>query len=74
MPIIASIQILRALAAIGVVLSHFQYDLSRTTGLPDQYPALRLGNAGVLPAVSLHVYGVESGRIGTHVNRKVDVA
>jgi predicted metal-dependent enzyme (double-stranded beta helix superfamily) len=34
----------------------------------------RLGNAGVLPAVSLHVYGVESGRIGTHVNRKVDVA
>jgi len=34
----------------------------------------RLGNAGVLPAVSLHVYGVESGRIGTHVNRKVDIA
>jgi predicted metal-dependent enzyme (double-stranded beta helix superfamily) len=34
----------------------------------------RLGNAGVLPAISLHVYGVESGRIGTHVNRKVDVA
>jgi predicted metal-dependent enzyme (double-stranded beta helix superfamily) len=34
----------------------------------------RLGNAGVLPAVSLHVYGVESGRIGTHVNRKVDAA
>jgi predicted metal-dependent enzyme (double-stranded beta helix superfamily) len=34
----------------------------------------RLGNAGVLPAVSLHVYGVASGRIGTHVNRKVDAA
>jgi predicted metal-dependent enzyme (double-stranded beta helix superfamily) len=34
----------------------------------------RLGNSGVLPAVSLHVYGVESGRIGTHVNRKVDAA
>ena len=34
----------------------------------------RLGNAGVLPAISLHVYGVESGRIGTHVNRKVDAA
>ena len=33
-----------------------------------------LGNAGVLPAISLHVYGVESGRIGTHVNRKVDAA
>ena len=34
----------------------------------------RLGNAGVLPAISLHVYGVESGRVGTHVNRKVAVA
>ena len=34
----------------------------------------RLGNAGVLPAISLHIYGVESGRIGTHVNRKVDAA
>ena len=34
----------------------------------------RLGNAGVLPAVSLHIYGVESGRVGTHVNRKVDAA
>jgi len=34
----------------------------------------RLGNAGVLPAISLHIYGVESGRVGTHVNRKVDVA
>jgi hypothetical protein len=27
-----------------------------------------------LPAISLHIYGVESGRVGTHVNRKVDVA
>ena len=34
----------------------------------------RLRNAGGLPAISLHVYGVESGRIGTHVNRKVDAA
>jgi predicted metal-dependent enzyme (double-stranded beta helix superfamily) len=34
----------------------------------------RLGNAGVRPAISLHVYGVESGRITTHVNRTVDVA
>jgi len=33
----------------------------------------RLGNAGVRPAISLHVYGVESGRIKTHVNRLVDV-
>ena len=34
----------------------------------------RLGNAGMLPAISLHIYGVQSGRVGTHVNRKVDVA
>ena len=34
----------------------------------------RLGNAGVLPAISLHIYGVESGCVGTHVNRKVDAA
>ena len=34
----------------------------------------RLGNAGGVPAVSIHVYGVESRRIGTHVNRLVDVA
>jgi predicted metal-dependent enzyme (double-stranded beta helix superfamily) len=33
----------------------------------------RLGNAGVRPAISLHVYGVEGGRIRTHVNRLVDV-
>jgi len=33
----------------------------------------RLGNAGVRPAISLHVYGVAAGRIGTHVNRLVDV-
>jgi predicted metal-dependent enzyme (double-stranded beta helix superfamily) len=34
----------------------------------------RLGNAGARPAISLHVYGVEQGRIATHVNRMVDVA
>jgi hypothetical protein len=34
----------------------------------------RLGNAGVRPAISLHIYGVGSGRIKTHVNRTVDVA
>jgi predicted metal-dependent enzyme (double-stranded beta helix superfamily) len=34
----------------------------------------RLGNAGALPAISLHIYGVDSGRVGTHVNRKVDAA
>jgi predicted metal-dependent enzyme (double-stranded beta helix superfamily) len=34
----------------------------------------RLGNAGSEPAISLHVYGVESERVCTHVNRLVDVA
>ena len=34
----------------------------------------RLGNRGVAPAVSLHVYGVEGARIGTHVNDIVRVA
>jgi predicted metal-dependent enzyme (double-stranded beta helix superfamily) len=34
----------------------------------------RLGNAGVRPAISLHAYGVEGGRIRTHVNRTVDIA
>ncbi|MGH6768921.1 MAG: hypothetical protein ACRECO_07860 [Xanthobacteraceae bacterium] len=34
----------------------------------------RLGNAGGAPAISLHVYGVEGRRVGTHVNRLMDVA
>jgi len=34
----------------------------------------RLGNAGVRPAISLHIYGVDGDRIRTHVNRMVDVA
>lgn len=29
----------------------------------------RLGNAGTLPAISIHVYGMDAGRIATHVNR-----
>lgn len=33
----------------------------------------RLGNAGDVPAISLHAYGVDGARIGTHVNRLVDV-
>ena len=33
----------------------------------------RLGNAGARPAISLHVYGVDSARITTHVNRMVDL-
>ena len=34
----------------------------------------RLGNAGGAPAISIHVYGVEGSRVGTHVNRLMDVA
>ena len=34
----------------------------------------RLGNAGDVPAISIHVYGVEGSRVGTHVNRLMDVA
>jgi predicted metal-dependent enzyme (double-stranded beta helix superfamily) len=31
----------------------------------------RLGNDGIRPAVSLHVYGVSAGQLATHVNRLV---
>jgi len=34
----------------------------------------RLGNAGGVPAISIHVYGVEGSHVGTHVNRLMDVA
>jgi predicted metal-dependent enzyme (double-stranded beta helix superfamily) len=34
----------------------------------------RLGNAGDVPAISLHAYGVEGSRVGTHVNRLMDVS
>jgi predicted metal-dependent enzyme (double-stranded beta helix superfamily) len=34
----------------------------------------RLGNAGDVPAISIHVYGVEGSRVGTHVNRLMDVS
>jgi predicted metal-dependent enzyme (double-stranded beta helix superfamily) len=34
----------------------------------------RLGNSGSRPAISIHVYGVERERVGTHVNRMVQVA
>ncbi len=33
----------------------------------------RLGNSGTMPAISIHVYGVERDRIGTHVNRIVEI-
>ena len=34
----------------------------------------RLGNATGVAAISLHAYGVEGSRVGTHVNRLMDVA
>jgi predicted metal-dependent enzyme (double-stranded beta helix superfamily) len=34
----------------------------------------RLGNAGVAPAISIHVYGVARERVATDVNRMVQVA
>ena len=33
----------------------------------------RLGNSGAEPAISIHVYGVERERVGTHVNRVVQI-
>jgi predicted metal-dependent enzyme (double-stranded beta helix superfamily) len=33
----------------------------------------RLGNAGDVPAISIHAYGVDGSRVGTHVNRLIDV-
>lgn len=32
----------------------------------------RLGNAGMEPAISIHVYGVEGARVGSHVNRVLE--
>jgi predicted metal-dependent enzyme (double-stranded beta helix superfamily) len=34
----------------------------------------RLGNARDVPAISLHVYGVDGSRVATHVNRLMDVS
>ena len=34
----------------------------------------RLGNATGVGAISLHAYGVDGSRVGTHVNRLMDVA
>jgi exopolysaccharide production protein ExoZ len=44
---IVTLQFLRAFAAIGVVVSHFQWQLARSTGTETLYPSLRLGNSGV---------------------------
>ncbi len=32
----------------------------------------RLGNAGLEPAISIHVYGVDAGEVCSHVNRVLD--
>jgi predicted metal-dependent enzyme (double-stranded beta helix superfamily) len=34
----------------------------------------RLGNSGSEPAISLHVYGIDGARVGTHLNKLIDVA
>ncbi len=47
MQTIISIQVLRALAAMAVAVSHFQFDLQRTFGLGAALPRLGYGNAGV---------------------------
>jgi peptidoglycan/LPS O-acetylase OafA/YrhL len=44
---IIAIQVLRALAAVAVAVSHFQFDLQRTFGLGAALPPLGYGNAGV---------------------------
>jgi peptidoglycan/LPS O-acetylase OafA/YrhL len=44
---LVAIQILRGIAAIGVVVSHFQIDFPHMTGLPAPGPPLQLGNSGV---------------------------
>jgi predicted metal-dependent enzyme (double-stranded beta helix superfamily) len=33
----------------------------------------RLGNSGTMPAISIHVYGVPRDRVGTHVNRILEI-
>lgn len=44
---ILGIQVLRALAATAVAVSHFQFDLQRSFGLGAALPPLGFGNAGV---------------------------
>jgi len=61
----------RTAAAFHTADRHAGYSSFGHAGLDQIH---RLGNAGVRPAISLHVYGVESGRIKTHVNHLVDVA
>jgi exopolysaccharide production protein ExoZ len=69
-PTIVSIQFLRALAAIGVVVSHFQFDLSRAIGTEAPHPELYLGNAGVdlFFVISGFVMVYASERLFAHPN------
>lgn len=57
--------------ASGVSLREPGYACFAPAGLEQIH---RLGNAGDVPAISLHAYGVDSARVGTHVNRLMDVA
>jgi len=56
---------------VSTAMRHRGYCCCGQAGLDEIH---RLGNAGARPAISLHVYGVDSARIATHVNRIVDVA
>jgi predicted metal-dependent enzyme (double-stranded beta helix superfamily) len=57
--------------AAGVSLREPGYACFAPAGLEQIH---RLGNAGGIPAISIHCYGVDGSRIATHVNRLMDVA
>jgi len=61
----------KAVASGGAVVREPGYACFAPAGLEQIH---RLGNAGDVPAISLHAYGVEGARVGTHVNRLMDVA
>jgi predicted metal-dependent enzyme (double-stranded beta helix superfamily) len=61
----------KAMAAGAPVEREPGYACFATAGLEQIH---RLGNASGVGAISLHAYGVEGSRVGTHVNRLMDVA
>ena len=61
----------KALAAGAPVQREPGYACFAPAGLEQIH---RLGNASGVGAISLHAYGVEGSRVGTHVNRLMDVA
>jgi predicted metal-dependent enzyme (double-stranded beta helix superfamily) len=61
----------RKAVASGVSLRESGYACFAPAGLEQIH---RLGNASGVGAISIHAYGVEGSRVGTHVNRLMDVA